>query len=61
MSDPRKPDIHVLPENDLREHIESRACWCHPNAHYDPLMEQPAVVVHNAADGRELVEQYGLN
>lgn len=54
------PDVHVLPIDDLREHRESRDCWCLPR-----LLEEEAdaevVVVHNSLDGRELVEQHGLN
>lgn len=53
-------DIHVLPIADLREHEESIACWC------VPMLQQVEdstsyVVVHHAADGRELVEEHGIN
>jgi hypothetical protein len=41
--------IHVIPTNDLREHIESKRCWCRPTI-------DGGVVVHNAADGREKFE-----
>lgn len=54
-------DMHVAPINDLREHdLASRDCWCKPSL----LQEHPThavVVVHNSADGRELVEQHGAN
>lgn len=43
-------DVHVIPLNDYREHEETTECWCNP-AHDD------GVVVHNALDGRELVER----
>ena len=43
-------DMHVLPINDLREHEESRDCWCHPA--YDE-----GIVIHNSMDGREAHEQ----
>jgi hypothetical protein len=51
------PDLHILPIADLREHRESRDCWC------DPALEQEqdtVLVIHQSADGRELVEQHGL-
>lgn len=51
-------DIHVIPENDLREHEESRQCWCRPTL--DQLESDPVVVIHNSADGRELVERNGV-
>ena len=61
MSDPsrheekaRMPDIHVLPVNDLREHVESEDCWCHPRI--ERVGDDGWLVVHNSADGRELVE-----
>lgn len=25
-----RPDIHVLPIHDLRDHDETRECWCRP-------------------------------
>lgn len=50
-------DVHVVPVKDLREHTETRDCWCHP----DLVNEwRTVVVVHNALDGRELVERTGL-
>jgi hypothetical protein len=68
-------DIHVLPINDLREHEETRGCWCHPRFEIEhdlgcPTIEadgygicwcqRAGVIVHNSADGRELVEEHGL-
>lgn len=44
--------IHVIPINDLRDHEESAECWCHPS----PDDECDDVMVHNAMDGRELIE-----
>lgn len=41
---------HVIPNHDLRDHIESAECWCDP-------MEDDSVTVHHSADGRELVER----
>lgn len=41
--------IHVMPVNDLREHLCSKDCWCSPT-------EDEGVYVHHSLDGRELVE-----
>lgn len=46
--------VHVLPVNDLREHIESEECWCRPRIEDEPNGQ---VIVHNSMDGRELVER----
>ena len=54
-------DVHVLPQNDLREHDESRFCWCMPRIEIVVASRgEPAVVIHNSADGRELVEEHGI-
>ena len=29
-------DIHVMPNNDIKEHIASKDCWCNPT--YDGLI-----------------------
>lgn len=58
------PDTHVLPINDLRQHEESRACWCRPRIEIvESFLPGPTsvLVVHHSADGRELVEEHGLN
>lgn len=44
---------HVLPINDLRDHAAKPDCWCKPKQDE----EFPTVHVHNALDGRELVER----
>ncbi len=56
------PDVHVIPIGDIYEHQESRECWCQPKvtANKQDVLQQP-IIVHNSADGRELVEQHGLN
>jgi len=57
-------DTHVLPINDLRAHTETRDCWCGPRVEFieDFLTAATSVlVVHHSADGRELVEQHGIN
>jgi ferredoxin-thioredoxin reductase catalytic subunit len=57
-------DIHVLPINDLRDHEETRACWCEPYVldEYEEFAGIPldAVVVHNSADCREFIEAHGV-
>ena len=57
-----RPDIHVLPIADLREHLERRACWCAPLLRQEEVFNEITVlVIHNSLDGRELVEQHGVN
>lgn len=48
--------VHVLPLNDLKEHTQSDDCECHPKIEY--VGEGGKVVVHNAYDGREFLEQW---
>jgi len=43
--------MHVVPVNDLREHITDEKCWCNPNVNDD------LVVVHNSMDQRETYEE----
>ena len=52
-------DRHVLPIDDLREHDETRTCWCTPTVEYRTEWGC-ALVIHNSMDGRELVEKHGL-
>ena len=53
-----RKDVHVLPVRDIREHLEHRQCWCVPAI----LREgEGIIVVHAAADGRDLVEAHGVN
>lgn len=40
---------HVVPVNDLRDHITSSDCWCGPE--YDE-----GVYIHKSMDGRECFE-----
>ena len=54
----RGSDVHVIPIADLRDHDETRACWCVPAVIVELYGD---VVVHHAADGRELVEAHGVN
>lgn len=51
-------DVHVVPVDDTRLHDERRDCWCGPRITRES--GAAALVVHHAADGRELVERHGL-
>ena len=51
-------DVHVMPKEDIRVHVQTRDCWCCPTLIREPRRE--AVVIHHSADGRELVERHGL-
>lgn len=56
----RKGDVHVTPIGDLREHELSIGCWCGPQL--NKVDGSTAfLVVHHAEDGRELVEEHGVN
>lgn len=46
--------MHVLPINDLREHVRSMTCPCQP---YKEMVKAGWMIVHNAFDGREFNEQ----
>ncbi len=55
---PPVSDIHIVPMRDVRKHRECGfECWCHPQA---IMRNNVLIVIHHAADGRELVEQHGL-
>lgn len=47
-------DGHVYPLNDLVAHELTRKCWCNPSV--GNCINGIVQVVHNSADGRELVE-----
>lgn len=54
--------IHVYPMNDEKEHdTESTMCWCQPRVEWvdqdSGEAYSGAMVIHNSADGRELIEQ----
>lgn len=51
--------VHIVPVNDLKAHRERGVhCWCDPAV---TRYESGAyLVVHNSLDGRELIEQHGL-
>lgn len=43
--------IHIYPRNDTKEHVlEGTTCWCDPVVEWE---HPEALVIHNAADGRE--------
>lgn len=45
--------IHVVPINDLRDHVLNLRCWCRPQRD----LEAPHVIVHYSMDGREAFER----
>lgn len=54
--------MHAYPVADEREHdLEGTGCWCEPKVMWsDPDTGEAfpeALIVHNSADGRELIEQ----
>ena len=42
-----RPDWHVVPTNDLREHEANGSCWCKPTL-------DEGVWLHHSMDGRQL-------
>lgn len=53
--------IHVLPVDDVREHVEDGpTCWCAPTLKdgRNEWGKEIIIVVHNPMDGRELVERH---
>lgn len=44
--------MHVIPENDLREHVSTPDCWCKPSQDD----EEPSLWVHHSLDRREEYE-----
>lgn len=56
----KKTPIHIVPVCDMREHAEDDhgSCWCLPRI---MKWRGATIIAHNSADGRELVEQHGLN
>ena len=45
--------IHVVPLNDLKDHVASTECWCKPTED----VEWPDVWVHHSMDRREEYEE----
>lgn len=53
MSINKKRDVwHIIPLDDLREHEESKDCWCKPYEDEQTL----DIWIHNALDERESYE-----
>lgn len=50
---PMLNEIHTMPVNDLREHVESADCWCRPKQDE----EEPQLWIHNSMDRREEYEE----
>lgn len=51
--------IHVVPLNDLVEHVDDQECLCQPKLHteYENYTVVGYIWVHNSWDGRELWEK----
>lgn len=47
-------DVHVLPVDDLKEHVESVDCPCQP---YVEVIGASLLIVHHSWDGREYFEE----
>lgn len=45
--------VHILPVNDIHEHLEIEACPCKPKI---ILENGKYIIVHNSYDGREKSE-----
>jgi len=43
---------HIIPVGDVRAHELTIHCWCWPK----PDDEEPLIMIHNSADGREQYE-----
>ena len=47
----------VIPQNDLMEHYVGDECWCKPRKEIVHGGEPNLIIVHNSADGREIIER----
>ena len=47
-------DVNVMPENDLKPHIESADCACEPTVE---VIGASLLIIHNSYDHREIIEQ----
>lgn len=45
---------HLIPINDIRAHTEETTCECEPSI---KLVDGDILVIHNAYDNREIIEQ----
>lgn len=46
--------IHIIPVNDLKDHIEETTCGCLPSVIFE---EGEMLIIHNSYDKRELIEK----
>ena len=47
-------DVHVIPVNDLREHVsDGEECWCRPEIEY---VLGGSIITHHSMDRREEYE-----
>jgi len=46
---------HILPVNDLKDHIDKSTCECIPTVKV--IETGDMIVIHNSYDGREIVEE----
>lgn len=49
----KKKLIHILPINDLKEHEQTKNCWCGPR-------DKDLLIIHNSLDGRERFESIAV-
>lgn len=50
----QRSDWHIIPKNDLKEHLSSNTCWCNPTPDETEGCEN--IWIHNSLDGRESKE-----
>jgi hypothetical protein len=50
-------ETHVIPMNDLREHVEEETCWCNPR--YGGEQNDHELWVHASFDNREETYEKG--
>jgi len=48
-------NVHVLPANDLKLHLEAFCCHCQPRIQRESDYNRD-LIIHNAYDGREFAE-----
>ena len=53
-----KPEINVVPINDLREHQDCKDCHCKPKVE---VRSDRILIIHNAYDHRELFKTISEN
>jgi hypothetical protein len=47
----RQDIYHVIPINDLKDHLDNARCWCHPE-----VKDEGTLIVHYSLDAREFYE-----